>query len=91
MHCQLEELCRKEVICVQNASRLGFISDVVVDTENGCVVSVCVVSDRGGFFRPQTIKICWNDILKIGEETVLVKEMPPQPAPQPRRKRLFGR
>lgn len=92
MHCQLEELCRKEVICVQNAARLGFISDVVVDTENGCVVSLCVTGAHGGFFRPQQLRICWGDILKIGEETVLIKEMPPTPPAQPqRRKNFFSR
>lgn len=90
MHCQLEELCRKEVICVQNAARLGFICDVEVDTETGCVVSVCVLQDRG-LFHPATVKICWNDILKIGEDTVLIREMPPQPPAPPKRKRLFGR
>ena len=89
MHCRFEELCRKEVICLQNAARLGFISDVVVDTETGCVASVCVTGDHGGFFRPQQITVCWKDIVKIGEETVLVKEMPPTPPAQPTRKKRF--
>lgn len=89
MHCKLEELCRKEVICVQNAARLGFISDVVVDTDNGCLVSLCVSGAHAGFFRQQQIKICWNDILKIGDETVLIKEMPPTPPVGPQRRKSF--
>lgn len=91
MHWRMEELCRKEVICVENAARLGCICDVVIDTDSGCVVKFCVVKENGGFFRPPPpLEICWGDIIKIGEETVLVKRMPePPPAPPVRKKKSF--
>ncbi len=84
MHCTIEELCRKEVINVETAGRLGFVGDVEVDVAAGTVVCICVFP-AGGFFRPPPLKICWCDIVRIGEDTVLVKNVPPSPPPQPRR------
>lgn len=93
MQWRMEELCNKEVICVENAARLGYISDVVIDVDSGCVVRFCVTKEDGGLFRaPPPMEICWGDILKIGAETVLVKKQPtPPPAPPPKKKRLFGK
>ncbi|MBQ7689401.1 MAG: YlmC/YmxH family sporulation protein [Clostridia bacterium] len=92
MGCTIEELCRKEVINVETADRVGFIGDVEVDVNTGCLVCICVFPVGRGFFRPpQPLKISWCDILKIGEETVLVKNVPPlPPAPPNRMKKTFA-
>lgn len=88
----MEELCRKDVISVCSAARLGFISDVEVDTETGCVVNVCVSPYHGGWFRPpEPIRIPWSEIAQIGDDTVLVRFTPPatQPTGGARKKFLF--
>ncbi len=87
----MEELCRKEVVSVTTAKRIGYITDVEVDAENGCVVAVCVTPEAGGMFRrPEPVSVPWNEIVKIGPETVLVRFSPPEPPPRPGKK-LFGR
>lgn len=80
MHCTVEDLCKKEVINVDNAARVGYIGDVEVDVASGCLVCICVFT--GGAFRPAPpVRIPWRDIVKIGEETVLVRNVP-APAPK---------
>ncbi|MCH5198607.1 MAG: YlmC/YmxH family sporulation protein [Oscillospiraceae bacterium] len=75
MLCTLSELCQKEVINIDTAERLGFIADVEINTETGEMVNICVFVG-GGFFKPKhPIKIARCNIVKIGVETVLVKNV----------------
>ena len=85
----IEELCRKDVINVENAQRLGVIGDVEADVCSGCLTAI-LVFPRGGLLRPpQPIRVPWGDIVMIGEETVLVKNVPMQSPPK-RGGKLFG-
>lgn len=79
MHCTLSELCQKEVINIDTAERIGFISDVEIDTESGEMINICVFMN-GGLFKPKNpVRIERCDIVKIGGETVLVKNVPAPP------------
>ena len=74
MNCCITELTRKQVINLHNGNCLGNISDVEVNTQTGKVVAIVLYPRRfmSGFGRGEEIKICWEDIKVIGEDTVLV-------------------
>ena len=42
MTCNVDDLKAKEVICVSDGAKLGFVSDVEIDLESGRLVSVIV-------------------------------------------------
>lgn len=75
MNCSITDLRNKEVINAKNGCRLGCVSDVEIDTCSGCVVSI-VIWDKGKCFGllpgDGDIKIRWNDIEVIGNDTILV-------------------
>ncbi len=81
----IEELSRKEVINVESAARIGFVSDMDLNTDTGEIVSLLVRCPGGVFRSPPPVKILYKDILKIGEETVLVSKVCPVPAPAGKR------
>lgn len=73
MICNFSELRNKEVINKIDGSRLGTICDFEVDTQTGQMVSLLILG-KGRLFSAltETIKINWEDIKVIGEDTVLV-------------------
>lgn len=80
MNCCVTDLRYKEVINNADGTRLGCVNDVEIDTCNGCVVAIVIYGQAkcfGLFGRTPDIKICWNDICVIGEDTILVKFCPP--------------
>ena len=89
MLCTVEQLSMKEVISVDTAARVGMVADVEFDMETGEMVHLCVIRG-GGFFKPKPpVKICRKDIVMIGAETVLVKNVP-TPPPQGGKRALLG-
>ena len=80
MNCCVTDLRYKEVINNADGTRLGCVNDVEIDTCTGSVVAIVIygqVKCFGLFGRTPDIKICWNDICVIGEDTILVKYCPP--------------
>lgn len=76
MRCTVTDLRAKEVINIEDGSRIGCVTDVEVNTSTGCVVSIIVFCGKGicGFLgRGEEITICWQDIIVIGDDTILVK------------------
>lgn len=75
MSCRMGELRNKEVINVKNGDRIGFISDVEIDTRTAALTAV-VVYGRLRLFgllgREPDLVVPWKDIALIGEDTVLV-------------------
>ncbi len=69
------ELQCKEVICVNDGRRLGFITDVQVEVPEGHVLAV-VVPGNCRFFgllgRQEDFIIPWRCIRRIGPDIVLV-------------------
>lgn len=75
MAMKFTELHCKEVICVADGRRLGFISDVCVEVPEGRIVSI-TVPGPGKFFglggRRDDYVIPWHCICRMGPDIVLV-------------------
>lgn len=72
---KISEIRMKEVINIATGERLGFVYDFEMDTEKG-VIEAMILPDSskgGGFFsKPVDININWKEIVKIGEDIILV-------------------
>lgn len=91
MNCCIEELCNKDVINIENGSRIGFVCDVEVDISTGQISALTVAgnSKNISFKKPDCLKICWSDIVVMGEETILVKNVPQCCVEAKEQKRIF--
>ena len=79
MSIKLSDLQCKEVICVRNGQRLGFVSDVQVELPDGqiCAIVVpCPGKLPGLFGRKDEFVIPWRCIKRIGPDIVLVDARP---------------
>ena len=89
MGTRLTNLQCKEVICVGDGRRLGFISDVELEVPEGCVYAIVVPGPcrvLGMFGRREDFIIPWKCICRIGPDIVLVDIKPgdcrvPRPRP----------
>ena len=81
--CQLKQ---KEVVNLKDGRKLGRVSDIVFTFPEGKVLGVVVPGGRG-FFRPGMF-IDLRNIVKIGEDTVLV-EVRSAPKTPPQKKNGF--
>ena len=79
MFTKFTDLHCKEVICVSDGRRLGFIQDVIIQLPNG-EVSAIVIPGRckfGGLGPPKDDYIIpWKSICRIGPDIVLVDSNP---------------
>ena len=79
MGCKFTELQCKEVICLSNGQRLGFVSDVLVELPEG-KVSALVVPGPSKLMGLMGCKddfiIPWSAIQRIGPDIVLVDTQP---------------
>jgi len=69
----------KEVICVNDGARLGFVCDVVVELPEGRVVAIVVPGPcryLGLFGRQDDYVIPWGCIRRIGSDIILVDIKP---------------
>ncbi len=67
----------KEVINVKNGKRMGYITDIDMDINEGKIISFSIVGDGGInlFSRGSENQVVfWNDILKIGYDTIIVNQ-----------------
>lgn len=83
------ELRCKEVICVSDGRRLGFISDLEVEIPSGNVLAIIVPGPcrfLGLFGRKDDFVIPWRCVKRIGPDIVLV-DMQPDECRFPRPKR----
>lgn len=79
----------KEVICIRDGRRLGFVSDLRVEVPDGRVIAI-VVPGRGRLFGLMSCReefvIPWECIRRIGPDIVLVDIRPEDHcAPRPKR------
>ena len=76
MATKLTQLQCKEVICISDGRRLGFIEDVIICLPDGKITAI-VVPGRcrlGGFSPPRDdFVIPWKNICRIGPDIVLVE------------------
>ena len=93
MSIKFTELARKEVICITNGQRLGFVADVCVELPEGRVCAIVVPGPCkffGRFGRQCDFHIPWNCIRKVGPDIVLVDARPEDcRVPRPKQS-LFG-
>ena len=77
MSTKFTELHCKEVICVSDGRRLGFVSDVVVEVPEGTVKALVVPGQCQmlGMRRDDYI-IPWSRICRMGPDIVLVDIKP---------------
>ncbi len=91
MSVRFTELRCKEVICVNDGQRLGFICDVQIELPEGHVVAI-IVPGPCRFFslfgRKDDYVIPWQCIRRIGPDIVLV-DIKPKDCRVPRSKGLW--
>lgn len=78
MKCSLNELKTKEVINVSDGARLGFVSDVLIDLENGNLTALLVPGAyrlMGFLGKEDDIVIRWEKIKKIGDDIIIVDDV----------------
>ena len=91
MNIKFSDLCCKEVICVSDGRRLGFVSDLRVEVPDGCVTALCVPGPCkicGVAGRRDDYIIPWNCIKRIGPDIILV-DARPEDCRVPRMKKGF--
>ena len=79
MSMNFSDLQCKEVICVSNGQRLGFVSDIQVEIPEGHVCAIVVPGPcriLGVTGRHEDYIIPWNCIKRIGPDIVLVDTKP---------------
>ena len=79
MSVKFTELHCKEVICIQDGRRLGYVADVRIELPVGGVCAIIVPGPCrffGLFGRRDDYVIPWGCIRRIGPDTVLVDIRP---------------
>ncbi len=72
---KVSELREKDVINIKNGCRLGLISDIDIDLEDGVIETVVIPGSNNVFSifrRNNDIVIPWSYIRKIGDDVILV-------------------
>jgi YlmC/YmxH family sporulation protein len=76
MQCRITELRDKEIINVCDGQRLGFVYDVMLNTESGQIVALIVPGPcriLGLFGRTDDYVIPWECIRRIGQALILIE------------------
>ena len=68
---RLSELQLKEIINISNGKRIGVIVDVIVE-RNGQIQKLILEEKRGRKFSKEEYEISWNQIVKIGDDIILI-------------------
>ncbi|MBE7026131.1 MAG: YlmC/YmxH family sporulation protein [Ruminococcaceae bacterium] len=72
------DLRQKEVINIATGMRVGFVSDVEINFEDGYIESIVVPGPSRFFFffaKSDDYIIPWKDIIRVGDDIILV-DMP---------------
>lgn len=71
---RISDIMEKEVINIKNGKKMGFITDIDLDINEGKVMSFTILSDSRNFFSrgAEEDVVLFNDILKIGCDTIIV-------------------
>ena len=74
---RISDIMDKEVINVKDGKRMGFITDIEMDTNEGKILSFTIEGDGGMNFFSRNYDgqvVFWNDIIKIGCDTIIVNQ-----------------
>ena len=67
----LSELQLKEIINISNGKRVGIIVDVIVSND-GKIEKLILEEKRGRKFTKEEFIVTWNQIIKVGDDIILV-------------------
>ena len=83
MNCCYSALRDKEVICVQDGRRLGFVCDLELDPVTGKICALIVPGSISLFSIARRTRCCipWEHIVRIGDDIILVSGAFPLKAP----------
>ena len=73
---RVQELLRREVINLSDGEKMGYASDVELDTENGRIAAIILPEKGKGinlFGRGNEIRIPWRDIRRISDDLIMVE------------------
>ena len=68
---RLSDLQHKEIVNIVDGKRVGIIIDVIVD-EKGYINTLILEDRRGRKFSREEYNIMWNQIVKIGDDIILI-------------------
>ena len=68
---RLSDLQQKEIVNVKDGKRVGVIIDVIVD-EKGYIKNLVLEEKRGRKFTREEYSVLWSQIVKIGDDIILV-------------------
>ena len=81
MLCLFSTLRNKEVVNTRDGRVLGCVVDLEIDITCGHIISIILPGDGllGAISKKKCVRIPWDCIERIGEDTILVKyfELPP--------------
>ena len=91
--CNSEDFRDKEVICVVDGRRLGFVAEIEFDVCDGRITAIIVRGECGllGNRKGNDILIPWDKIQKIGEDIILVSGVEIVCEEKPPRARRHGK
>ena len=74
MNCCFSNLRDKEVICVQDGRRLGYVCDLELDPITGKICALIVPGSLSLFSIARRTRCCipWEHIVRIGDDIILV-------------------
>lgn len=81
MICRVNDLYDKEVVCIKDGTKLGSVSDLVIDAETGKLDQLIIYGKQrlfGLLGREEEFIILWKEITVLGEDTILVSCEPPR-------------
>ena len=76
MNCSVNELRAKEVINVSDGARLGYVSDVEIDLNEGKIIAIIVPGPyrlMGFLGKENDLVIKWENIMKIGDDVIIIE------------------
>ncbi|KGX88528.1 YlmC/YmxH family sporulation protein [Pontibacillus litoralis] len=75
----ISQLEVKEVISVENGQKLGQLTDLEINVDQGRITAI-VLGNKGKMMgmmsKNEELVVPWSDILTIGEDVILVKKSP---------------
>ncbi|MET3698067.1 YlmC/YmxH family sporulation protein [Bacillus oleivorans] len=73
---RISEFQVKDVVTVADGKKLGNITDIEINVQTGKIEAIVVASSTrvlGFFGRDEDIVVPWKNIVKIGEDVILVR------------------
>ena len=73
---RMYELRQKEIINIKDGGRFGYVSDIEIDDESGCIKTLIIPGPGkilGMFGREQEYHVPWDSVKQIGDDLILIE------------------